>query len=251
MVERFEFIFWEALKILGLVVAALLALKAARPFAVSDRRWRGWLFYGAIFVLAVLGAQAAGKDVAAEVYGAVSQKNLDRHDYVLAYSNALRAVGLRPGNLLYWQLLGRCKFAMRQFDSLLADEPVLRALSPKGLSEDDAMRLTYARYFLGQYPQVITGARQIIQQNPGYPKSYVLAGLAETGLRRYSDAERDFLQALQILPTQADAVEGLAHVYFLSGDANRAVAVLDATAHYSFSPAERRRFEELKALYAQ
>jgi tetratricopeptide (TPR) repeat protein len=249
MADSFEFIFWEALKALGLVVASLLAVKAARPFAARDRR--GWLLYGAILALTVLGAQAVGKDVAAEVYGAAVARNLDHHDYALAYSNALRAVELRPGSLLYWQLLVRAKFAMRQFDSLLGDEPVLQSLSPKGLSEEDVLRFTYARYFLGRYDQVISIAGQIERQNPNYPKSYVLAGLAELGLRRYSDAERDFLEALRILPTQEDAVEGLAQVYFLEGDARRAVAVLDATAHYPFPAEQRLRFEKLKALYEQ
>jgi tetratricopeptide (TPR) repeat protein len=198
-----------------------------------------------------LGAQAVGRDIAAEVYGESVPRNLERHDYALAYSNALRAVGLRPGNLYYWQMLARCKFAMRQFDSLLADEPAFRSLSPKGLSDDDVLRFTYSRYFVGQYEQVISTAGQIERENPGYPKSYLLAGMAETALGRYVDAERDFLQALRILPNQQDVVEGLAQVYFLEGDAKRAVAVLDATTHYDFAPGQRRRFEELKALYEQ
>lgn len=249
MVQSFEFIFWEALKGLALVVAALLAVKAARPLA-SGRRW-GVPLYGTILALTALGAVTVGKDIAAEVYGESVPRNLDRHEYALAYSNALRAVELRPGNLDYWQTLARAKFAMRQFDSLLADEPVFQKLSPKGLGEEDVLRFTYARYFLGQYDQVVSIAGQIMRQNPGYPKSYVLAGMAETALRHYPDAERDFLQALQILPTQQDAVEGLAHVYFLEGDTRRASAVLDATAHYEFSPEQRRQFEELKDLYEQ
>jgi tetratricopeptide (TPR) repeat protein len=249
MVESFEFIFWEALKALALIVTALLAVKAVRLFAAGNRG--RLLLYGVIVVLAMFGARALGKDIAAEVYGESVPRNLDRREYTLAYSNALRAVALRPGNLLYWQMLARSKFALRQFNSLLADEPVLQALSPKGLDEDDTLRFTYARYFLGRYDEVLSITGQMIRQNPGYPKSYVLAGMAETGLHRYSDAERDFLQALKILPTQQDAVEGLAHVYFLEGDARRAAAILDATAHYGFSPDQRRRFEKLKAFYEQ
>lgn len=249
MIGSFEFIFWEALKALALVLAALLAVKATRPLAKADRRWA--LLYAVIVALTALGAQAVGKDVAAEVYGESVPGNLERHNYALAYSNALRAVELRPGNLYYWQMLARAKFTTRQFDSLLADEPSFQALSPKGLGEEDVLRFTYARYFLGQYNQVVSIAGQIMRQNPGYPKSYVLAGMAETALHHYQDAERDFLQSLKILPNQQDAVEGLAHVYFLQGDAKRAVAVLDATGHYDFPPDQRRRFEELKALYEQ
>lgn len=249
MIQSFEFIFWEALKALALVVAALLAVKAARILVVRSRR--GLLLYAIILVLTALGAVTVGKDIAAEVYGESVPRNLDRREYALAYSNALRAVDLRPGNLYYWQMLARAKFAMRQFNSLVADETSFQALSRKGLGEEDVLRFTYARYFLGQYDQVISIARQIAQQNPGYPKSFVLAGMAETALRHYGDAERDFLQALKILPNQQDAVEGLAHVYFLEGDSKRAAAVLGATSHYDFSPEQRRRFEELKELYEQ
>jgi len=249
LVQSFEFIFWEALKALALVVAALLAVKAARPLAKADRRWA--LLYAGILALTALGAQAVGKDVAAEVYAESVPKNLDRNNDALAYSNALRAVELRPGNLYYWQMLARSKFTTRQFESMLADEHSLQALRPRGLGEEDVLRFAYARYFLGQYDQVISIAGQIMRQNPGYPKSYVLAGMAETALHHYPDAERDFLQSLKILPNQQDAVEGLAQVYFLQGDAKRAVAVLDATAHYDFPPDQRRRFEELKALYEQ
>lgn len=249
MIQSFEFIFWEALKALALVVAALLAVKAVRPLASGSRR--GLLLYAVILLLTALGAGTVGKDIAAEVYGESVARNLERRDYALAYSNALRAIELRPGNLYYWQMLARAKFALRQFDSLLADEPSFQALSPKGLGEEDVLRFTYARYFLGQYDRVISIAGQIMRQNPGYPKSYVLAGMAETASHHDADAERDFLQALKILPTQQDAVEGLAHVYFLEGDTKRAAAVLDATAHYDFSPEQRRRFEELKQLYEQ
>ncbi|HEY6292966.1 MAG TPA: hypothetical protein VI455_15555 [Terriglobia bacterium] len=253
MLEPFEFIFWEALKVFALVVMALLAGKAARSFAGPERRpgLRGLALYGAILMLVAFGARALGEDIGAEVYGWASAKNLDRQQYLLAYSNAARAVELRPGNLRNWQLLAKAKFAGRQFNSLLRDEPVFQALSPQDLDEDDLMRFAYCRYFVGDYQQVISLADQFIRRNPGYPKAYVLAGLAETGLRQYPEAEHSLLTALKLLPTQGDAVEGLAHVYFLSGDTGAAVAVLDATAHYSFPPDQRRQFEALKALYEQ
>ncbi|HUI41095.1 MAG TPA: hypothetical protein VL523_03910 [Terriglobia bacterium] len=253
MLEPFEFIFWEALKAFGLVVVALLAVKAARAFARpgGGGRMPGLVLYGVILALVALGARALGQDIAAEVYGWAGQKNLDRHEFATAYSNGLRAVELRPGVLRYWQLLASAKFDLHQFGSLLRDEPSFRALSPRGLDEDDLVRFAYARYFVGEYAQVIPLTAEFIRRNPAYPKSYVLAGLAETGLRQYAEAERDFLTALRILPTQADAVEGLAHVYFLSGDAGRARAVLEATSHYAFPPAERERFKTLMALYGQ
>lgn len=252
MMARFEFIFWEAVKALTLLVLALLAVKAVRTFA-RERGRSGLVLalYGAIVVLATLGARTVGLDIAAEVYNWVGEKNLDRHQWAAALGNALRAVELRPGVLSYWDLVARAKFSTHQYASLLRDEPVFRALNPRGLGEDDLMRFAYCRLFLGQYREVIPLADDVIRLNPGYPKAYVIEGLAEAGLRRYGDAEHNFLKALQILPTQADAVEGLAHVYFLMGSTDRALAVLDTTARYSFSPEARERFQALKALYEQ
>jgi tetratricopeptide (TPR) repeat protein len=253
MLEPLEFVFWEILKAFALAVVALLAAKAAKSFVVSSRRAAPGrvLLYSVILALVVWGARILGLDVAAEVYGWASQRNLDRHQYVFAYSDGLRAVDLRPEALRYWQLLARAKFSLRQFDSLLRDEPVFRNLSPEGLDEDDLLRFAYCRYFLGQYDDAISLTKQFIERNGGYPKSYILQAQAELGLRKYPEAERDFMKSLQILPTQADAVEGLAHAYFLSGNTDEAAAVLDAASHYAFPPQERERFRALKSLYEQ
>jgi len=252
MMARFEFIFWEAVKALTLLVLALLAAKAVRTFLRQRRRSAlGPALYGVLVVLAALGARTIGLDIAAEVYNWVGEKDLDRHRWAAALGNALRAVELRPGVASYWDLLARAKFSTGQYASLLRDEPVFRALNPRGLSEDDLMRFAYCRLFLGQYREVIPLADEVIHLNPGYPKAYVIEGLAQAGLRSYEDAERNFLKALQILPTQADAVEGLAHVYFLMGFTDRALAVLDTTVRYSFPPEARKRFQALKALYEQ
>jgi tetratricopeptide (TPR) repeat protein len=253
LLEPFEFVFWEILKAFALVVVALLAVKATKSFVAQRQASRGTrlVLYAAILGLVVLGARTLGLDVAAEVYGWTSQKNLDRRQYALAYSNAVRAVNLRPDVERYWELLARAKFALGQFDSLLRDEAALRSLSPRGLDEDDLMRFAYCHYFLGQYNDAIALTRQFISRNPGYPKSYLLEAQAELGLRQYPEAEQDFMKSLQILPTQADAVEGLAHAYFLSGDPGAAAAVLDATSHYSFPAPARERFRALKGLYEQ
>ena len=251
MLEPFEFVFWEVLKAFALLVAALLAAKAAKSFAATRPAGRAWILYGVILLLVVFASRTVGMDVAAEVYSWAGQKNLDRREYVLAYSNAVRAVNLRPEVLRYWQLLARSKFSLRQFDSLLRDEPALRSFSSQGLDEDDLLRLAYCHYFLGQYSDAIVLTKQFIARSPAYPKAYILLGQAELNLRQYTEAERDFMTSLQILPTQSDAVEGLAHAYFLSGKTAQAIAALDATSHYAFPSPARRRFEALKDLYEQ
>jgi len=73
--EQVRFIFWELLRILGLVLTSLLAVKTvASRKAAKDANLPGhaarantWL-YAVILALAGLGAWTLGYDVAAEAY---------------------------------------------------------------------------------------------------------------------------------------------------------------------------------------
>lgn len=246
------------MKTLCLVFLGLLAAKAVAGVRAQGGSGQGnrlasirGLLYGVILVLVVLGGRAIGNDVAAENYAWASRKNLARSELAMAYSNALRAVELRPGVLRYWQALAAAKFARHQFASVVADLPVFLALSSGKLDEEDAYRLAAAYYFLAQYDKVIPLTQELIRENRVYGSPYVLRGYALTAQKKFPEAERSFLEVLQLFPTQQAAVEGLAHVHFLTGNTAAALGVLAQTEKFPFSPDARRRFEALKALYAQ
>jgi len=256
-VDTFKFIFWEAMKGLSLALLGLLAAKAVASLGASGaggqnrlRVVRGAL-YAAILTLAALGAQAVGKDLAARFYFSAAQDDLARSDAPRAYTNALRAVELRPANLLYWRLLERSKFSQQQFASMLADRPVFDSLSGGRLEEEDALRFAFAHFFLAQYDQVVPLTRQIIAENRYYGEPYVLEGFAYSGKKNYAEAERCFLGVLQLFPSTEDAVRGLASAYFSTGQRARALAVLDETQKFPFSPAARQRFQDLKEMYSE
>jgi tetratricopeptide (TPR) repeat protein len=257
-VNEIRFIFWEVLKTVALILLALLCAKAIgglRAGSAPDRserlRFVRGVLYFALLVLVAVGALGIGDDVAAELYFTASRDNLDRSQVEQAFNNALSAVRLRSGVLRYWQMLAATKLRQGQFKSLLEDQRAFRALSPDRLEESDALRFALAQFFLGQYGQVIPLTRELIQNNRLYAAPYVLQGNTFMALKNYPEAERSFLEVLQIFPGQEDAVEGLAHVHFLAGDTRQALAVLDETARHPFPPAARKRFASLKALYAQ
>jgi tetratricopeptide (TPR) repeat protein len=249
-VEPIRFVFWEAVKILALAFLGLLASKAVAGLSLR-RVWVKPALYALILGLAAGGAWYAGSDIAAEVYLWTCNSNLDRGELAKAYSNALRAVTLRPGDLHYWRALVESKVRSHQFESALEDEATLRALSGGRLDEVDEYQFTLCSYFLGQYDQVIATTLRLIRQNPSYAAPYVLQGLAYIGEKKYPEAEQSFLAVLQIFPSHQSAVEGLARAYFLAGDRQRALAILDETAKYPFPPVVRQRFEALKGLYGQ
>lgn len=258
--DEIRFIFWEAMKTMALAFLALLSAKVigglrarSGPGGTRSRICviaRGVL-YCVLLTLAVAGARGIGRDVAAELYFTASQDNLNHRRVGQAYNNALSAVRLRPGVLRYWQTLAGTKLLQHQFRSLLEDQEVLRTVVGGRLEEADALRFAWAHFFLGQYEQVIPLTQELIRNNRFYAAPYVLQGDTFLALEKYADAERSFLDVLQIFPSQEDAVEGLAHVYFLMGDTPRALAVLDETARHPFPPEARERFASLKALYAQ
>jgi tetratricopeptide (TPR) repeat protein len=256
--EMARFIFWTALKTLSLVFLGLLAAKAVAGLRVPGGAGQAnrlgavrGVLYLLILLPVILGARDVGNEVAARNYVWTSEENLAQGQLAKAYANALRAVELRPGMLGHWQLLARVKLALRQFASVVADMPAIQSLSGGKLDEDDAYRLAAAYYFLGQHEKVYPLTQQMIRDNHMYAAAYVLQGYSYLAQKKYPEAEKTFLEVLQLFPTQQSAVEGLAHAHFLAGNTAAALDVLDQTAKFPFPPEARKRFEALKALYAQ
>jgi tetratricopeptide (TPR) repeat protein len=249
-VELIRFVFWEAVKVLGLVFLGLVSAKTVAALAVH-RRWIKVPLYALILGLAGLGAWYAGNDIAAQVYTWGCESNMGHGDMVKAYSNASHAVRLRPNNLSYWHSLMQVKIHMNQLQSVLEDEPAVQALSNGNLDEEDEYQFALCGYFLGQYDEVLATTLRLVRQNPTYAAPYVLQGLAYTAEKKYPEAQQSCLAVLQIFPNNQAAVETLARAYYLGGDRRRALAVLDETVKFPFPPSVRQRFEALKGLYDQ
>ena len=123
--ELIRFIFWEAVKVLGLVFLGMVSAKTVAALKVQ-KRWIKLPLYALILGLAGLGAWYAGNDVAAQVYMWSCDSNLDHGNPAKAYSNATQAVKLRPNNLSYWHSLMQAKINLNQLQSVLDDEPAVR-----------------------------------------------------------------------------------------------------------------------------
>lgn len=256
--DELRFVLGEALKILSLAFLGLLAAKAVTGLAPREKglaarrlTWVRGMLYGAVLVLTILGARNVGYDLAAAFYCWTSQDNLARSQLGKAYDNATRAAQLRPGVLRYWRQVEMSKLTLRQFASVLEDQRIFESLSGGSVDEEDVYRFVLCHFLLGDYDQVISSAQQLIQQNRYYAAPYVLLGWSYTAQRKYAVAEKVFLEVLQLYPSHQAAVEGLAHTYFLMGNRAGAVGVLGATAKFPFPPQARKRFDDLKALYAQ
>ena len=160
--EIIRFVFWEAVKVLGLVFLGLVSTKAVAALTVR-KAWIKPALYALILALAGLGAWYAGNDVAAEVYMWSCDSNLGHGDLVKAYSNALQAVSLRPNNLSYWRALMQTKMRLNQLQSVLDDEPAVRALSNGNLDEVDEYQFALCAFFLGQYDKVVATTLRLIR----------------------------------------------------------------------------------------
>lgn len=255
--EGIEFVFWEAMKVLGLSFAALMSVKIASTLPASSLIPAGRLrllkavLYAFIVALVVVGAWNAGYDVAAESFFWGSQRASEAGRLDRAYDDALRAVQLRPGVISYWRALAAAKMNLRQYESTLEDLSAFEALGHGKLQEEDAYRFAVCSYVLGRYGEVTNVTQRLIQGNPAYAAPYILQGLAYLGERKYPEAEQSFAGVLRVVPNHQAAIEGLAHAYFLAGNRGQALSVLDETTQRPFSPEARERFQALKALYAQ
>jgi tetratricopeptide (TPR) repeat protein len=143
------------------------------------------------------------------------------------------------------------KLQMQQLQSMVDDEPAMRALNNGNLDEVDDYQFALCSFFLGQHDKVVATTLRLIRQNPSYAAPYVLQGLAYTAEKRYPEAQQSFIAVLQIFPNNQAAVEGLARAYYLAGERQQARAVLDETVKFPFPPPIRQRFEALKGLYDQ
>jgi tetratricopeptide (TPR) repeat protein len=256
--ERAVFVFWECTKILILIFLGLVSVKAVEALRPRDRsgeaKWLGPLrgvLYALIAVLVGFGARTAGYDIAAETYFAVGTGNLHHGELGKAYSNAFRAVELRPGILRYWQQLAQVKIFGHQWASARQDEAKIKTLTGGQLTEDDSIRLAACDLALGDYDGTITITTSLLRTRPEFPIPYILKGQAYLSLKDYANAEKTFLEVLGFAPTITPAVDGLANSYYLSGNTERSIEVLNATGKYLFSPGDRKHFQALKELYGQ
>jgi tetratricopeptide (TPR) repeat protein len=248
--ELAKFIFLSGIKTLGLLFLGLLASKAVGALQSPRTPALRWGLYALILAAVVLGALAVGEDVAAETSMRASGRDLARGDGGRALVNAQRAVELRPATLRYWQTLSSIKFAQKQYTSTVADAPALRALAGGKLEEADAYRIAVSHFLLGDCGKVHPLTETLIRDNPAYAAPRVLEGYTLLSEKHYDQASKTFLEVLRMYPSQQSAVEGLAHAQYLSGNRASALSVLEQTARYPFAPEARRRFEDLKGLYA-
>jgi len=256
--EQVRFVFLELLKILGTAFAALLAAKAvasrkgtAEPNLASRLARAKPYLYAIILALTAFGAWNLGHDIAAEVYYWASLSDAQNSRPSQAYLNSLQAVVLRPGIPRYWQALEAAKFNLGQYASVVDDMPAMQRLLGGQLDEGDAFRFALCLFSLGRYDETLGITHPLIAQNRFYLPPYILQGEALIAQHNYPEAQQTFLSALLILPTDQAAVSGLAHAYFLDGNRQQALRILQDTSKLPFSIEAQKRFEALKGLYGQ
>jgi tetratricopeptide (TPR) repeat protein len=258
MVEMFRFTFWEGLKVGGLVLFAVLAVRTiAAIFSVKDPSQPGMIsliqtaLYGLIVLLALAGAWGAGHNISAEFSWFESQKDLERGDIKMAFLRASRAVQVRPGNIIYWRQLEKLKQALGQSESQLGDLPAFEQLSPGGLEENDQYVFAVAYFLAGRYDPALHLTSVLIRANPSFASPYILQAFILMHKRDYADAIGTLHLLLRSEPGNETAVAALAHAYFLQGNRAAVLATLDETLKVPFPLEARKHFEELKELYGQ
>ena len=257
-VEQVRFIFWELLKVLGVALTSLLAVKAVASLkpttehGLANRLARAKPgLHAVILALVIFAAWNLGYDIAAEIYYRASLGDLQNSSPAKGYLNALQAVALRPGTPRYWQALEAAKFGLGQWASVVDDKGAMQQVLGRELDEVDSYRVAVCLFYLGKYDEALRLTQRLAAQNAFYLPPFILQGHVLIAQRNFSGAEQAFQSALKVLPTDQVAVEGLAHAYFLEGNRQQALQVLEDTSKFPFSSEAQKRFAALKDLYGQ
>ena len=165
--EIIRFVFWEAVKVLALLILGLMSSKGVAALSLR-KGWPKPALYVLILALAGVGAWEVGNDVAAEVYLWSCNGNLSHGELDKAYSNSLQAVHLRPNNLSYWRALVQTNIRLGQLQSALDDEAAVRVLSNGDMDEVDEYQFALCRYALGDNDKVVAATLRLIRENPSY-----------------------------------------------------------------------------------
>ena len=256
--EQLRFIFWELLKTLGVALTSLLAVKGVASLKSTEENGlanrlahaKPWLF-ALILALVIFAAWNLGYDIAAEIYYRASVGDVQNSRPAKGYLNALQAVQLRPRTRRYWQALESAKFSLGQWASVVDDGPAMQQVLGRELDEVDSYRVAVCLFYLGRYDEALRITQRLVAQNALYLPPYILQGHVLIAQRKFNEAQQAFQSALRVLPTDQAAVEGLAHAYFLEGNRQQALKVLEDTSRFPFSSEAQKRFEALKGLYGQ
>lgn len=148
-----------------------------------------------------------------------------RHRFDEAHRLAERAIQISPSTAAPYGILGDGLVEKGRYDEAFAVFDRMVALRPSAAAY---ARVSYARELLGRTQEAIQAMRlAVAAAAPGEPKAWALVSLGnlygETG--REDDAEREYRDALVVLPGYGPALAGLGRVEFVRGRHRKAARV--------------------------
>ncbi len=112
---------------------------------------------------------------------------------------------------------GRFADAARQYEALLKTHPD---------SKEVLFALGVCHLQLGRNDDAVLTLRQYVKLAPDSAGGHAALGIALLDGARTADAKAELERAVRLNPAQADAVEALARIYLVEGNANKAVSLL-------------------------
>jgi tetratricopeptide (TPR) repeat protein len=174
------------------------------------------------------------------VYSALGDESLKSGECVEAGERFSKALELTPNSgALHWKL-ARALAGGGKFQKALDEAAIAKKLAPGEVSEGALadLYLHHARYLVthGQYELAAEALEEVRRLAPGLDLTSDMADQYEGRARRaqgeakFSDAERDYLKALQLDPTRVRVHGELAAIYERLGQYDRALQELETVA---------------------
>ncbi len=114
----------------------------------------------------------------------------------------------------------------------------LTACSGPEARRDEFYKSSLELFEQQRYPEAKVQARNVLKVDKKFPKGYVLLGKINYELKLWRDSLNNFSRALEMEPTNLDALLGQARIYLLVGDLDRAGEQADKVLANSATNAE-------------
>ncbi|MDE6717334.1 MAG: tetratricopeptide repeat protein [Muribaculaceae bacterium] len=180
-----------------------------------------------IFVLAGGFAETSRAQVNAEQCVTIGRNVLSMDDYMLSIQYFNQAIKAKPYLSDPYFFRGLAKLYLEDYKG--AEEDCSLAIERNKYKTESYKVRGFARQYLGKDSLAVEDYKIGLQENPDDKYFLFYKGVAETELRRFSDADSTFRHLLRLYPRFDDGITARARLRMVEGDTVRALEDLDAS----------------------
>ncbi len=169
-----------------------------------------------IIILIILFLANCTKKLSVKQYIDVAKVQINKGEYLKAYSNLIKAKSLAPNNAVIWYYLGIIQLRLGNIDRAINNEEI--ALQLDKTNPRIIVNLGYLYTISGYYNKAYILAKKLINSQNYKIYGYLILGNVKALKGQISKAKRFFIKAINKNPNNYEAYLDLANLYILTGE---------------------------------